>query len=157
MTLFPYTTLFRSDLMEYGTYHDFSVASTQCLRIFAANLGLDESSTIALFGRWRFSASAEVAFLQHLDGSEKPNMIWRAAHRFEEWSALSELALQLVICRTSETDAEHLLSMQRNIAGRHRTRFGLPSMEARLREWTNRPTQVQASLGGDELDDSDAD
>jgi hypothetical protein len=31
-------------------------------------------------------------------------------------------------------DAEHILSMQRNIAGLHATRFGLPSMEARLRE-----------------------
>jgi hypothetical protein len=33
-------------------------------------------------------------------------------------------------------------------------------MEARLREWANRPTPVQVSLGamggGDELDDSDA-
>jgi hypothetical protein len=34
-------------------------------------------------------------------------------------------------------------------------------MEARLREWANRPTQVQVSLGamgrGDELNGSDAD
>jgi hypothetical protein len=60
---------------------------------------------------------------------------------------LSELVLQLVACGTSEADAERLLSMQSNIAGLHGTRFGLPSMEARLREWANRPTQVQVSLG----------
>jgi hypothetical protein len=61
----------------------------------------------------------------------------------------------------SEADAEHLLSMQRNVVGLHGKRFGLPSMEARVREWANRPTQVQMSLGamgrGDQRDDSDAD
>jgi hypothetical protein len=88
-------------------------------------------------------------------------MIWRAAHRFEEWPGLSELAVRLMTCGTSEADAERLLPMHRKIAGLHGTRFGIPSMEARLREWANRPTQVQVSLGvmngGDELDDSDAD
>jgi hypothetical protein len=59
---------------------------------------------------------------------------------------------------TSEADAERLFLMQRNISGLHGTRFGLPSMEARLRERVNPPTQVQVSVGamgrGDELDDS---
>jgi hypothetical protein len=119
------------------------------LNTFAANLGLDESITIALVDRWLFSAASEAPFLQHLDRSEEPNMIWRVAHRFEEWSALSKLALQLVTCRTSEADAKRLLSMQRNIAGLHETRFGLPSMEPRLREWVNCPTQVQVNLGKD--------
>jgi hypothetical protein len=39
------------DWMEYDSYHGFYVVVTQYLRIFAANLGLDESSTIALFDR----------------------------------------------------------------------------------------------------------
>jgi hypothetical protein len=149
------------DLMEYDPYHDLYAVPTQYLRTFAANLGLDEPSTIALFDRWLFSAAPEVPFLQRLNGSEEPNMIWRAAHRFEEWSALSELALRIVTYGMSEADTERLLSMQCNIAGLHGTRFSLPSMEARLREWANRPTQVQVSLGAmggrDELDDSDAD
>jgi hypothetical protein len=98
--------------MEDNPYHDLYAVATQYLRTFAANLGLNESSAIAAFDRWRFSAAPEVPFLQYLDGSEEPNMIWRAAHRFEEWSALSELALPLVTCRTSEAGAEHLLSMQ---------------------------------------------
>jgi hypothetical protein len=74
---------------------------------------------------------------------------------------LSELALRIVTCETSEADVERLLSIQRNIAGLHGTRFGLPSMDARLREWANRPTQVLVSVGamdgGNELDNSDAD
>jgi hypothetical protein len=61
--------------MEYDPYHDLYVISTQCLRTFAANLGLGESSTIALFDQWLFSAAPEVTFLQHLDGSKEPTMI----------------------------------------------------------------------------------
>jgi hypothetical protein len=72
------------DLMEYDPYHDLYAVTTQYLPTFAANLGLDESSTIALFDRWPFSAAPEAPFLQHLDDSEEPHMIWRAAHRFEE-------------------------------------------------------------------------
>jgi hypothetical protein len=104
------------DLMEYDPYHDLYVVATQYLYTFADNLGLDESRTNALFDQWLSSAAPEVPFLQHLDGSEEPNMIWRAAHRFKEWSALSELALRLVTCGRSEADVERLLSVQRNIA-----------------------------------------
>jgi hypothetical protein len=111
-----FVALAEPDLMEYDPYHDLYAVATQCLRIFATNLGLDESGTITLFDRWLFSAAPAVPFLQHLDGSEEPNMIWRAAHRFEEWLALSELALELMTCETSEADAERLLSMQGNIA-----------------------------------------
>jgi hypothetical protein len=53
----------------------------------------------------------EVPFLQYLDVGEEPNMTWQAVHRFEEWSALSELALRLVTYGTSETETERLLSM----------------------------------------------
>jgi hypothetical protein len=137
-----FVALAEHDLTEYDPYHDLYVVATRYLRTFAANLGLDESSTIALFDRWLFSAAPEVSLLHHLDGSEEPNMIWRAVHRFEEWSALSELALRLVTCGMSEADTERLLSMQRKIAGLHGKRFGLPSMEARLREWVNCSTQV---------------
>jgi hypothetical protein len=70
--------------MEYDPYHDLYAVATQYLRTGAANLGLDNSSTIALLDRGLFSAAPEVPFLQHLGGSEEPNMIWRVAHRFEE-------------------------------------------------------------------------
>jgi hypothetical protein len=156
-----FVALGQLDLIEYDPYHDIYAVATQCLRTIAANLGLDEPSTIALFDRWLFSAAPDVSFFQHLDGSEEPNMIWRAANRFEEWSSLSELTLRLATCGTSEANTKRVLSMQRNIAGFYRTRFSLPSIEARLRDWANRPTQVQVSLGamggGDERDDSDAD
>jgi hypothetical protein len=75
-----FVALAESDLMEYDSYHDLSAVATQYLRTFAANSGLDKSSTIALFDQWLFSAVSEVPFLQRLDGSEEPNMIWRAAH-----------------------------------------------------------------------------
>jgi hypothetical protein len=50
---------------------------------------------------------------------------------------LSEFALQMMTCGPSEADAERSLSMQRNIAGLHGTRFGLLLMDARLRKWVN--------------------
>jgi hypothetical protein len=68
--------LVEPDLMEYDLSHDLSAVATQYLRTFAANLGLNESSTIALFDRWLFSAAPDVPCLQHLDASEELNMIW---------------------------------------------------------------------------------
>jgi hypothetical protein len=100
-----FVALAEPDLMEYNPYLDLYIVYTQYLRTFGANLGLDESSAIALFDRRLFSAAPEVPFLQHLDGSKEPNVIWRAAHRFEKCSALFELALRLVTCGTSEADA----------------------------------------------------
>jgi hypothetical protein len=64
------------DSMEYDPYHDLYAAATEYLRTFAANLSLNESSMIGLFDRWLFSDAPEVPFLQHLDGSEEPNMSW---------------------------------------------------------------------------------
>jgi hypothetical protein len=64
------------DLMEYDPDHDLYAVATQHLCTFAANLGFDESSTISLFDRWLFRAVREGPFLQHLDDSEEPNMIW---------------------------------------------------------------------------------
>jgi hypothetical protein len=71
-------------------------------------------------------------------------------------------------CRTNEAakscwafilDAERILSMRRNSARLHGIRFALPSLEIRLREWANRPTQVRLMRGGtgegNKLDDSD--
>jgi hypothetical protein len=61
-------------------------------------------------------------------------------------------------CWACVLDAERILSMQRNIAGLHAKRSRLPSLEARLREWAHRPTQVELTRGatGEEnkLDDS---
>jgi hypothetical protein len=85
-----FVALAEPDLMEYDLYHDLYDVATQYLRTFAANLDLDDFSPIVLFDRWIFSVVPEVPFLRHLDGSEKRNVIWRAVHRFEEWSAPSE-------------------------------------------------------------------
>jgi hypothetical protein len=46
-----FVALAEPDLMEYDPYHDLYAVTTQYLRTFAANLGLDESSTITLFDR----------------------------------------------------------------------------------------------------------
>jgi hypothetical protein len=43
----------------------------------------------------------------------------------------------------SEADGEGILSMQRHVTELPGTRFELPSVEARLKEWGNQPTQVR--------------
>jgi hypothetical protein len=59
-----------------------------------------------------------------------------AAHRYDEWAEFAERALRLISCATSESDAERVLSMEKNVAGLHGTRFSFRTMEARLRVQT---------------------
>jgi hypothetical protein len=46
-----FVTRAEPNLMEYDPCHDLYAVATQYIRTFAANLGLDESSTIAVFDR----------------------------------------------------------------------------------------------------------
>jgi hypothetical protein len=114
-------------------------------------MDLDESRTIPRFDQRVFAAAPE--------GRKERNLIWPNAHRFEDWSALSELSLWIMTCGNAGVDAEYIISMQLNIAGLHPTRFGRPSIEARLREWANHTTPVQLTRGAmgetNKLDDSD--
>jgi hypothetical protein len=59
--------------------------------------------------------------------------MWRSVHRYKEWVGFAELAIRLVSCATSESDAERVLSMVKNIAELHGTRFAIGTIEARLR------------------------
>jgi hypothetical protein len=45
----------------------------------------------------------------------------------------ADLALRLVSCGVSEADAEGISSIQENISSLHGTRFGIRTMDARLR------------------------
>jgi hypothetical protein len=61
--------------------------------------------------------------------------MWRAVHRYQEWAEFADLALPLISCATSETDAERVWSMEQNVARLHGTRFSLPTTDARLRAY----------------------
>jgi hypothetical protein len=65
-----------------------------------------------------------------------PSAVWQFLHRRYMW-----------INGAAVDGMANVHEMQHNIAGLHGTRFGLPSMEVRLREWANRPMRVQVSLG----------
>jgi hypothetical protein len=71
--------------------------------------------------------------------------MWRSAHRYKEWAGFAELAIRLVSCATSESDAERVLSMAKNIAGLHGTRFAIGPMEARLRAQVARFSPVRTA------------
>jgi hypothetical protein len=126
--------------MMADPYRDLYSLARESIRALAIKLHTEERVALIIFDNWLFSSAADVPFLRDRELLDSPNDFWRIAHRFLEWLPLSELALRLITCGTSEADAERILSMQRNVAGLHGTRFGLPSMEARLRELMARPS-----------------
>jgi hypothetical protein len=101
----------------------------------AQKLGYDPNLTTirAMYDRWLFAPRSEIPFLS---GTRiellSANEMWRTAHRYTGWEIFAGIALRFVASGTSEADAERVLSMQRNIAGLHGTRFGIQGMRARM-------------------------
>jgi hypothetical protein len=102
----------------------------------AGRLGLDAEQMGILFDHWLLRSAEETPFVLDQAAHESVNCLWRIAHRYQMWAPFADLALRLISCGVSEADAERLLSLQRNIAGLHGTRFGIATMEARLRSRT---------------------
>jgi hypothetical protein len=100
---------------------------------FAVKLGQNSGEIGKIFDVWPFAPIDEVPFLQDLAPLEPLDSIWQSGHRYKEWAEFAELALRLVSCVTSESAAERVLSMAKNIAGLHRPRVAIGTMEARLR------------------------
>jgi hypothetical protein len=94
-------------------------------------LGSIPETLMAQLNTWLFASSDDCRFLLDVSVLISPDQLWGRAHRYEQWSQFSELALRLVSCPPSESDAGRTLSTQRNILGLHGTRFGL---EACLKE-----------------------
>jgi hypothetical protein len=110
----------------------------------AGRLGLDPEHMGALYDLWLFGPPEEIPFALDEAAQGSVNSLWRIAHRYEKWTSFADLALRLVSSGVSEADAERILSMQKNIAGLHGTRFGRTTMEARIRMLSavsNRETQ----------------
>jgi hypothetical protein len=85
-----------------------------------------------IFSAWLFAPIQDVPFLQNPAALPSTDLIWCTGHRHEEWAEFTELALRLISCTTSESDTERVLSMEKNVAGLHGTRFAIRTMEARL-------------------------
>jgi hypothetical protein len=107
--------------------------AAEWIESFSEKLGFDPETMKARFNDWLFNPPAEVPFLSDSAASLCVDEIWRVAHRYPVWSQFADLALRLVSCSTSESDAERILSLEKNIAALHGTRFSIPGMEARIR------------------------
>jgi hypothetical protein len=100
---------------------------------FARNLGFAPKRTGSLYDRWIFHPPKEIPFTLDNAAPESANSLWRIAHRYEIGASFAVLAPRLISCGVSEADAEHVLSMQHNVAGLHGTRFAIKRTEVRLR------------------------
>jgi hypothetical protein len=156
--LVQYASITESQLITFGRYHEINAIVMLCISHIAAKRGFSDSPIKRRLDVWLFDAAHEIPFLGDSRDKECPNSMWRTAHRFGEWAQFAVVALRLITCTTSEMDADRLFSVQRNVAGLRATRFGLPTMEARLREWASRPKEIQTNLEAmeesEDLDDS---
>jgi hypothetical protein len=92
---------------------------------FAQKLGIDPGCAIRQFNTWPFEDPLEIPWLSHAKDTPCVNRMWREAHRWKDWNDFSDLALRLVSCATSESDAERVLSLEKDIIGYHGTQFRL--------------------------------
>jgi hypothetical protein len=81
---------------------------------------------------WLFDPQTSVPFIGAPNPAVRAEQMWRMAHRHAGWEILADVALRIVSSGTSEADAERILSMERNIAGLHGTRFGIQGMRSRM-------------------------
>jgi hypothetical protein len=155
-----FANLSDDERMETDPYAAVYERATVCITTLGQKLGLDPELVMTRMNSWLFAPLDEARVLLDSIALSSPDQIWRAAHRYDQWSGFAELALRLVSCSTSESDAERVLSMQKSIAALHGTRFGIRGIEARLRchlanETFSSPETVAAEA--DEGRDSESD
>jgi hypothetical protein len=83
----------------------------------------------------------EFYFVLDEDASKSASFMWRVAYRYERWTMPADLALRLISCGMSVAGAGRVLLMQKNITGFHRIRFGMRTMEMRLK--SGRPFPIR--------------
>jgi hypothetical protein len=131
--------------------------ATNCITDLGEKLEFDLEMVRVMMNTWLFGSPRDAPFLLDPRALIDTDQIWRVAHRYDRWSKFSELALRFVSCSTSESDAERILSMQKNIAALHGTRFGIPGLEARIRCHKNAEGTRTQSNDSDNEDDPDDD
>jgi hypothetical protein len=119
--------------------------------------GVDLVRIGTLFSVELFAPIWDVPVLQNSASLPSGDLIWPAGHRYEECAEFADLVLQLISCATSESDAERVLSMEKNVTGLHGTRFSIRTIEARFRAQTAHfspavPSCVEGALTGRGVD-----
>jgi hypothetical protein len=153
--LFHFAGMKDEDRLRFHPYSvdDMYEVGMKSIRNLACRMEVDASVMTGLFQLWLFGTDEEIPFLGDCFLHDSPNEMWRVAHRYKQWSVFADLALRFVSCGTSEADAERILSMQRNIAGLHGTRFGTQSMKSRIRGLTGVGGLAEEQVASDSSDD----
>jgi hypothetical protein len=145
------------EMLQYDPYdtnslYEIAVASIERL---SDRMMVDKEMMKVMFRKWLFGDLKAVSFLN--ESPESVDDMWRIAHRLKEWRDFADLSLRFISCGTSEADAERILSLERNIAGLCGTRFGIRSMEARLRGHEHYEQVLVEQENSEDLDSDDSD
>jgi hypothetical protein len=76
----------------------------------AVKVGVDSVRIGTIFSVGLCAPIQDVPFLQSPASLPSADLIWHAAHRYEEWAEFADLALRLISCATSKSDAERRAS-----------------------------------------------
>jgi hypothetical protein len=127
--------------MKFHPYRLIWVIAPGGMAELARRSGLNSKAISILYNQWLFDSPRGAQFVLDEGAKELANFMWCIAHPDERLTGFADLALHVVSCGVSEADAEGVLSMHKTIAGLHGTRFGIRTMEVRLRYAIALPTR----------------
>jgi hypothetical protein len=130
--------LFNQDL--YSPLYDQASAF---IAEFGRRVGVNDASE--LFHSWLFDDPMTIDWLREFPNVTCINDMWRLAHPLRKWREFSHLALRLITATTSESEAERMLSLEKDVIGHHGTRFSYDGLRNRI--WgvlAKRSAQIEA-------------
>jgi hypothetical protein len=122
----PDEGLFTQDL-----YSPLYEQATKFIIQFARKTQMEENPS-DLFDSWLFDDPMTIEWLANPRKITCINEMWRGAHIWRAWKQFSELALRLITTTTSESDAERLLSLEKDVIGHHGARFTCDGLRDRI-------------------------
>jgi hypothetical protein len=145
-----FTEMSEEERMAFDPYRPVYEVAQARIGDLSIRLGLDPTETLSSHNHWLFDSAEKTTFVLDQSARESANFMLRIAHRYERWSNFTDLALRLISFGVSEADAERVLSIQKNIGGLHGTRFGITTMEARLRTLASIPREIKRHVRHDD-------
>jgi hypothetical protein len=131
--LVHFNEMTEEERLGFDPYHSTWEIGRNRIAELTRSLEWNPEAMIFLYSQWLFDPGRDTQFVLDQSARESVNSLWRVVYRYEEWTAFADLALHLDSCWVSEADAQRVLSMQINIAGLYGTRFGIRTMDPRLR------------------------
>jgi hypothetical protein len=119
------------ELLTHDIYSPIYDRASAFITEFATKIGMTDNAS-DLFNRWLFDDPTTIPWLATRLQINSINDMWRGAHPWRGWQQFSDLALRLITATTSESDAERLLSLEKDVIGHHGTRFTCDGLRNRI-------------------------